>query len=111
MRDDIKKLAQALNCACQSASTQEELLTAIQAILTTIDADTSAILTLEELENWTNIAGNSKEFTYYTDAGGGANPSGNNNVATVLYKTGVTTVLTQTFIYDINDNVLSITAS
>lgn len=61
---------------------------------------------------WDKIVGNSRVLTYYTDTDGGNNPSGNtNNIRTVLYKTGASTILTQLIKYDINDNVLSVTPS
>jgi hypothetical protein len=72
-------------------------------------------LNTDDLEKgvWEAIPGNSIEFTYYIDTGGGANPSGNKNVLTAIYKTdaGATTVVTQTYTWDTDDDVVSITAS
>jgi len=56
------------------------------------------------------VPGNSKEFTYYSGVVVG-NPSGNKNVNTIVYKTGVTTMWTKTFTYDSADDVLTITTS
>ena len=81
------------------------LQTTGNAILTTIN-------TYMTYEVWDTIVGNSKVFAYYTGTGSGANPSGNtNNIQTITYKTGSTTILTRTFTYDASDNVLTITAS
>ena len=60
--------------------------------------------------DWDKIVGNSIEFTYYTSVVAN-NPSGNKNVATAIYKTGATTMFTQTFVYDATDDVLSITTA
>jgi hypothetical protein len=60
---------------------------------------------LLELQVWDKIIGNSKEFTWVA---GTVSPF---VVDTILYKTGVSTIFTQTFTYDANDNVLSITCS
>ena len=60
--------------------------------------------------DWDKIIGNSIEFTYYTTVVAN-NPSGNKNVATAIYKTGVSTIFTQTFVYDATDDVLSITTA
>jgi len=56
-------------------------------------------------EAWAKIAGNSVEFTWQVAA---TKPF---RVATATYKQGASTVVTQTFAYDTNDNVTSITAS
>ena len=76
--------------------------------------ETTQLLTAKEatlkLSTWTSIAGNSKEFTYYTGVEAG-NPSGTANIKTVTYKTGATTVVTQTYAWDATDNVITITAS
>lgn len=50
--------------------------------------------------NWTNIAGNSIEYTYV-----------GNNVTVAQYYTGATLVFTQTFTYDVNNNVTSVVTS
>lgn len=63
-----------------------------------------------EMGVWSTIPGNSEEYTYYTGIVAG-NPSGNKNVQTVVFKTGVTTIATQTYTWDSDDDVLSITAS
>ena len=57
-------------------------------------------------ENWDKIPGNSKEFTWIN----GTLPN-NRIVSTIVYKTGLTTIITQTFTYNGNDEVTAITAS
>jgi hypothetical protein len=60
-------------------------------------------------DTWTTIPGNSIEFNYYAGVAAG-NPSGStDNIETAVYKQGITTVFTQTFTYNADDNVLSIT--
>jgi hypothetical protein len=64
--------------------------------------------TADRSVNWTNITGNSVNYTYYTGVAAG-NPSGDtNNVETAEYFTGATLVFTQTFIYNANNNVTSV---
>ena len=93
-RDDIHKIKQALECACQNNASNVTLLTDIDAIL-----DELFNLTLRA--NWTTYAPNSIVYTY--DA--------NNNVLTAKFYTGPTLVFTQTFTYDANNNCTSITVS
>jgi hypothetical protein len=69
-----------------------------------------AIENYTNLDVWDSVAGNSKEFTYYSGISA-ENPSGEKNVESIIYKTGVTTVVTRTFTWDADDDVLSITAS
>lgn len=57
--------------------------------------------TADKSVNWTNIAGNSINYTY----------DSNNNVTVAEYYTGVTLVFTQTFTYDVNNNVISVVTS
>ena len=54
--------------------------------------------TADRSVNWTNIAGNSVNYTYDV----------NNNVILAEYYTGATLVFTQTFTYDGNNNVTSV---
>ena len=68
-------------------------------------AELTAINSVTQLANWDNIIGNSKEFTWVAGSLGGQ------IVSTIEYYTGPTLILTQTFTYDGNDNVTSITAS
>jgi len=61
---------------------------------------------------WDTIPGNSITYAYYAGVVPGQNPSGNtNNVETATYADGGGTVFTQTFTYDVNDNVLTIVCS
>lgn len=62
---------------------------------------------LAQLENWDKIAGNTLEMTYIN---GTLNPN-EQLLETIVYKTGVTTILTRTFAYDANDNMISSTPS
>jgi hypothetical protein len=50
--------------------------------------------------SWTNVSGNSIDYTYI-----------GNNVETAEYKTNGVTIFTQTFAYDGNNNVISITTT
>jgi hypothetical protein len=84
------------------------LLTTIDASLTTIDTNISSLLTSTDLANWTLVAGNSIEYTYYTGIAAG-NPSGStSNVETIVYKQGATTIITQTISYNASDLAISI---
>lgn len=58
--------------------------------------------TADKSVNWTNIAGNSIEYTYEPVT---------NNVLTAEYYTGATLVFTQTFTYDSNNNVIKVVTS
>jgi hypothetical protein len=79
--------------------------------LTYLEAEDASESTLQ-LAVWDQIIGNSKEITYYAAGPTPAeNPSGNKNVQSVIYKEGVSTIITQTFTYDVDDDVLTITAS
>lgn len=82
-REDIHKIKQAMDCACNN-----------NAYLSTI-----ATVTLRAI--WTTIVGNSIDYTY--DA--------NNNVTVAEYFTGTTLIFTQTFTYDANDNCINITTT
>jgi NADH:ubiquinone oxidoreductase subunit D len=77
-------------------------------LLTNIDTNINSLLTSTELSNWETIVGNSKEFTYYAGVEPG-NPSGTiTNIKTIIYKQGVTTIITQTIAYNAADLVISI---
>lgn len=61
--------------------------------------------------NWEFVAGNKKEFTYYSGVEAG-NPSGTvDNIKTLVFKDGVGTVLTQTLAYDVSDRIITITTT
>ncbi len=72
-----------------------------------LDAKVNKLTSLTSRETWQYQTGNSLAFTYYSGVVTG-NPSGNTNVESIAYMTGVTTVFTQTFTYDANDNVLTL---
>lgn len=60
---------------------------------------------------WDFITGNSKVLAFYAGVEAG-NPSGaTTNLKTIIYKTGITTILTRTFAWTAGDALLSITAS
>jgi len=62
-------------------------------------------------DSWALIPNNSVEYNYYIGVAPG-NPSGStDNVETAVYKTGATTVFTQTFEYNAANNVVKITVS
>ncbi len=68
----------------------------------------------EVYRNWEFIKNNRKEFTYYAASAPGSdpnNPSGTaGNIATVRFTIGTNlTQLTQTFAYNTDDNIISIT--
>ena len=86
------------------------LLSQLNAVNTNTSATIETVAEFNEFNVWTTTPGNSQEFSYYTSIVDN-NPSGNTNVATIVYKRGTTVVVTQTFIYDAADNVTSITAS
>jgi hypothetical protein len=70
-------------------------------------ADSANIGELQLYDVWDKIPGNSKEFTWID-----GNVGSNRLVSVIVYKTGVTTVMTQTLAYDpVTDEVISITAS
>jgi hypothetical protein len=58
-------------------------------------------------EVWATIPGNSVAYTYYSGVVAG-NPSGNANLETAAYSNAGGVVYTQTFTYDVNDNVINI---
>lgn len=75
----------------------------------TIDIAADVRLTRQYVgfENWDKIVGNSTEYTYTPST---LVPT-NFLVASIIYKTGATTILTRTFAYNASDNLISITAS
>jgi len=93
-RDDIHKIKQALECACQNNASNVTLLTDIDEIL-------NKLYDLTLRANWISYVGNSIQYTYDT----------NNNVTVAEFYSGATLVFTQTFTYDANNNCTSITVS
>jgi hypothetical protein len=93
-RDDIHKIKQSLECACQNNAAN---LATLGDILDTLESINTTTLNA----NWTSIVGNSIDYTY--DA--------NNNVTVAEYFTGATLIFTQTFTYDANNNCTNITTT
>lgn len=80
-------------------------------IVGTIATGTLATESTLQLSVWDAIPGNSIEMTYYTGVEAG-NPSGTTtNVKTIVYKEGVTTIVTKTLTYNSVDDVLTIVAT
>lgn len=100
-RDDIHKIKQAMECACQSNAAN---LATLGDILDTLESINTTTLNA----NWTSVVGNNIVYTYYTGVAPG-NPSGDtNNVETAEFFTGATLVFTQTFAYNASNNCISI---
>ncbi len=93
-RDDIHKIRQALQCACESNAATIGAITKLSDI-------TQLLYTTTLRANWTTIAGNSIDYTY--DA--------NNNVTLAEYYEGATLMFTQTYTYDVNNNCTNITTT
>jgi hypothetical protein len=93
-RDDIHKIRQALQCACESSAAT------IEAIDKLIEV-TQALYINTLYANWNTTPGNSIDYTY--DA--------NNNVTLAEYYEGATLVFTQAFTYDANNNCTNITTT
>lgn len=109
-REDIAKMARLLGCNCEKLSaillTLQDSETGVN-FLASIDQNTTR-------ENWTTIPGNSKEITYYPESSPGSdadNPSGNKNVESIIYSDSSGVVWTETFTYDSDDDVLTITST
>lgn len=76
-----------------------------------IITELQAIKLATQLNIWDKIAGNNKLISYFSGVAAG-NPSGNvENIQTIQFRTGTTVIITQTFVYNAADNVLSITAT
>lgn len=104
MREEIKHIVNALKCVCAGNQTATDSLAELQSILTELENIGISI----DLTNFELTPGNSKEITYWGAADGTYNPSGNKNIDTIVYKTGVTTVLTQKFTWDLADDLVKI---
>ena len=82
-----------------NAQALEDLTTAQNQLITNLKG-------VVDRESWDKIAGNSIQYSYYTGVAAG-NPSGNeNNLKSIIHKTGATTVFTITYSYDINNRVI-----
>lgn len=116
-KDDIAYVADAddvLNASSVSyGATRALVYAALSAFFcSVVTSDPGSVSELQDIEaaldlaNFDLTVGNSKEVTYYSGVAAG-NPSGNKNVETIVYKTGVTTILTQTFTWDADDDLLT----
>lgn len=84
---------------------------ATEATLASVYAVLGTLFDLTLKANWTSEIGNSTAYTYYAGIEAG-NPSGTTtNIKTIAYKTGITTIFTQTIAYNAADLVISITTS
>jgi hypothetical protein len=92
-RDDIHKIRQALQCACESNAAT------IEAITKLIDV-TELLYTTTLYANWSTTPGNSIDYTYDV----------NDNVTVAEYYTGATLMFTQTFTY-VGNNCTNITTT
>ncbi len=111
MREDIKQINKALQCACQSNEANLAALTAINNRLTLIDTSLNNIESYTNRQAWGDIPGNSVVTTYYSGVAAG-NPSGStSNIQTITYLTGATTVFTKTVAYNADDLIVSITTT
>lgn len=107
LRDRITDLlAQTASNSSSTTTTTQQ----VENLLTSIDSVVGNIFTIVNFGNWEYNAGNIVEFTYYGGISAD-NPSGKANLATKVFKTGATTVLTQTFSYNATDNVVKITTT
>jgi hypothetical protein len=73
--------------------------------ITAISNNVATTRSYTAFDTWDKIPGQSKVFTWVTGPGGGQ------VVDNIEYYIGITLTMTQTFTYDGNDNVLTITAS
>lgn len=90
-----------------TAANQATMITALNSANTSLDN----IELYSYRANWTTVIGNSIEYTYYAGVEAG-NPTGaTTNVKTIAYKTGITTIFTQTIAYNAADSVISIITS
>lgn len=107
LRDRITDLLSqvASNSAGTTTTTQQ-----VESLLSSIDSVVGNIFTIVNFSNWESVQGNTIEFTYYTGTTAD-NPSGKANLATKVFKTGATTVFTQTFSYNAADDIVKITTT
>lgn len=62
-------------------------------------------------EVWLTVPGNSVSYTYYSGVVPGNNPSGNTNVETIVFSDGGGAVFTQTYSYNLSDDLVSVAVS
>lgn len=76
------------------------------------EVTSAAILAIVQKEGWTLITGNSMVISYFTAPDLAHNPSGaTDNIKDIKYYTGAGLILTQTFTWNLVDDVVSIVAS
>lgn len=104
----------AISIATGLGATEATLLLA-NALLTTIDADTSAIALDTaaisaniDASTWDTTIGNTKTFSYYAGTQPGHPATSTTEVRTIAFSDGGGLVFTQTFTYDAANNVLTI---
>jgi hypothetical protein len=90
-----------LNTAILAGGATETSLQSLITIASAIETLATNLDTTTTQASWASIVGNSIELTYNTDG----------NLETVLYKTGATTVFTQTLSYNVDGNLESIVTS
>lgn len=87
---------------------QQEIINKVEEV----NQKAGEILTLTDLELWEYTAGNSKEFVYYTQSIPGSDPdnlSGSDkNIKFIIYKQGVSTVITQQLFFDNLNRIVKI---
>lgn len=114
MRNEITRLFQRVEALIEKIIGTEPVTDGVSSINTKLDTLNTAIASIDTTtlrDKWNTRAGDIVTFSYYTDTGGGANPSGNANVQTEVYSNAGGTVLTNTYTYDAGDRVLTITTS
>lgn len=77
---------------------------ATEVTLSSIDTKVQSLIDLITLDNWDKIIGNSKVISYITIAS-------DKVIDTIEYFTGASLIITQTFTYDADNDIASITAS
>jgi hypothetical protein len=105
------KAATQLDADSKKISLLESIYKFVESSLVSTTNNTTILSDIEsaiDLTNFSEIPGNSIEITYYTGVEAG-NPSGSTtNAKTIVYKTGVTTILTKTIEYNLTNDVLKV---
>lgn len=102
-----------VNSLPSGAATETTLAALLAKVISAPATEAKQDLILERLvaDTWTTIPGNSITMTYYGGVVAG-NPSGAlTNAETAVYSDSGGPVFTQTFTYDINNNILTIVVS
>ena len=99
-RDDIHKIRQALQCACESSAATIEAIDRLSQVTQALYTITQALYTTTLYANWSTTPGNSIDYTYDV----------NNNVTVAEYYEGATLMFTQTYTY-VGNNCTNITTT